>query len=70
MLLDPEYMLIVGVVGAIGAVIGTAAMELGRKAGPEITSRDLMPLSPFEGPPLPRFTQRPELAQKIFQEGG
>jgi len=66
-MLDPEFALVVGVVGAVGAVAGATALEVGRKIGPQIDSSDLVPMAPWEGPPLPRFIKtRPELVQSIL----
>ena len=66
MLLDPEFILIVAIVGAVGAIAGAHALEGGRRYGPEITGHDLLPMFPWEGPPLPRFFKtKPELLEEL-----
>jgi len=67
-MLDPEFALVVGIVGAVGAVAGATALEVGRKIGPQVESKDLVPMAPWEGPPLPRFIKtKPELVQNILR---
>jgi len=67
-MLDPEFALVVGIVGAVGAVAGATALEVGRKIGPQIDSSDLVPMAPWEGPPLPRFINtKPELVYNIIR---
>ena len=60
MLLSPAFALIVGVVGAVGAIAGAAALKVGREIGPKLSAEDLLPAPPVgpDGkfqPPLPRF---------------
>ncbi len=64
-MLDPEFALIVAIVGAVGAVAGATALEAGRKIGPQIESKDLVPMPP-PYLPLPRFMYtKPELLEEI-----
>ncbi len=67
MFLSPALALIVGVVGAVGAVAGTVALKVGREIGPKLSAEDLLPAPPV-GPdgkfqlPLPRFVfTKPEV---------
>ena len=65
-MISPVFALIVAAVGAVGAVAGASAIDVGRKIGPELTLADMLPLAPWEGPPLPRFTKtKPELLAKL-----
>jgi hypothetical protein len=67
-MLDPEFALIVAIVGAVGAVAGATALEVGRKLGPQIESKDLVPAAPWQGPPLPRFVYtKPELVRDVLR---
>ena len=51
-------MLIVGIIGGIGAAAAYAGGMFAKQRGPELTkslrASDLSPMSPEEGPPLPR----------------
>ena len=65
-MISPVFALIVAVVGAVGAVAGASALDAGRKIGPKLTLADMLPLAPWEGPPLPRFTQtKPEVLAEL-----
>ncbi len=65
-MISPVFALIVAVVGAVGAVAGASALDAGRKIGPKLTLADMVPLAPWEGPPLPRFTKtKPELLAEL-----
>jgi len=66
MIISPVFALIVAAVGAVGAVAGASAIAVGRKIGPELTLADMLPLAPWEGLPLPRFTKtKPELLAEL-----
>lgn len=66
MVLDPQFALLVFVVGGATSVVGAAAWNIGRKVSPMIDSSDLVPMAP-PYPPLPRFLwDRPEVMQAIF----
>ncbi|HUV52308.1 MAG TPA: hypothetical protein VMW64_04450 [Dehalococcoidia bacterium] len=66
MIISPVFALIVAAVGAVGAVAGASALAVGRKIGPNLTLADMLPLAPWEGPPLPRFTKtKPELLAEL-----
>lgn len=64
-MIDPETALIVAAVGAGGSLLGAVALELGQKIGPLIHATDLLPLLPWEGLPLPRFTKKPEVMKAL-----
>jgi len=65
MLLSPAFALIVGVVGAVGALSGAAAYKVGREIGPKLDAEDLLP-APFPKPPLPRFIfTKPEVLEGL-----
>lgn len=64
--IDPETLLIVGIVGGLGAAGTFATYHCAQKAGPKLSLSDLLPLAPWEGPPLPRFTKtKPELLAEL-----
>jgi len=43
-----------------------AAFHTAEIAGPKLTLSDMLPLAPWEGPPLPRFTKtHPELLAEL-----
>ncbi len=66
MIISPVFALVVAAVGAVGAVAGASALTVGRKIGPKLTLSDMLPLAPWEGPPLPRFTKtKPELLAEL-----
>ncbi len=64
-MISPGFALIVAVVGAVGAVAGASALDVGRKIGPKLSAEDLLP-APFPKPPLPRFIfTKPELLAEL-----
>ena len=58
MLVGPGTLLIVGIIGGIGAAVAYEGGSYAAQRGPELTKAlretDLSPMSPEEGPPLPR----------------
>ena len=65
-MLDPETGLFIFLITGIGGVITYAAFSTAERAGPKLTLTDLLPLLPWEGPPLPRFTKtHPELLAEL-----
>lgn len=65
MFLSPAFALIVGVVGAVGALAGATAFKVGREIGPKLSAEDLLP-APFPKPPLPRFIfTKPEVLEGL-----
>ena len=57
MLVGPGTLLIVGLIGGIGAATTYASYAYAQQRGPELTESlksDLSPMPPEEGPPLPR----------------
>jgi len=68
MLLPPAFALIVGIVGAIGAIAGATALKVGRKVGGQLDEEDLLPM-PFPYPPVPRFLYtKPELLAELTRK--
>lgn len=64
--IDPEILLIVGVVGGVGAAATYATFHHAEKLGPKLTINDLRPCLPWEGLPLPRFMYtKPELLSEL-----
>lgn len=64
--IDPETLLIIGVLGGLGAIGTFAAYDFAEKAGPELTLADLRPAAPWEGLPLPIFFYtKPELLAEL-----
>ncbi|MBA7703487.1 hypothetical protein ES703_112273 [subsurface metagenome] len=65
MLLPPAFALVVGIVGAIGAIAGATALKVGRKIGGQLDEEDLLPMPP-PYPPIPRFIYtKPELLKEL-----
>ena len=65
-MISPVFALVVAVVGAVGAVAGASALDVGRKIGPKLALADMLPLAPWEGPPLPRFIKtKPEVLAEL-----
>ncbi|MBA7665868.1 hypothetical protein ES703_73942 [subsurface metagenome] len=57
MLVGPGTLLIVGLIGGIGAAATYTSYAYAQQKGPELTKSlksDLSPMTPGEGPPLPR----------------
>ena len=64
--MNPATIIIVGVIGGIGAAATYSAYGYTRKAGPELTIGDLRPSLPWEGLPLPRFVYtKPEILESL-----
>jgi len=62
----PGTLLIVGVIGGIGAAATYATFHYAEKAGPQLTIADLRPAFPWEGFPLPIFFYtKPELLAEL-----
>jgi len=69
-MIDPEFALVVGIVGAVGAIAGANALEIGRKAGDMLDTSDMAPMRP-PYPPLPRFLwTKPEVLEVVMKSGG
>ncbi|MBA7660135.1 hypothetical protein ES703_68134 [subsurface metagenome] len=65
MLIAPGFAIVVAMVGAVGAVAGASAFEVGRKIGGKLETEDLIPMPP-PYPPLPRFLYtKPELLAEL-----
>lgn len=65
-MIDPETLLIVGVIGGIGAAATFASYHYAAKAGPRLTLADLRPAFPWEGLPLPVFMyKKPEVLREL-----
>lgn len=66
-MLDPETGLIIFVIAGIGAVVTFVAFGAAEKLGPNLDPGDLLPASPFEGPPVPRFMiAKPQLLESLM----
>lgn len=65
-MIDPESGLFWFVISGTLGVLGKVAWGVSNKIGGKITLSDLLPLAPWEGPPLPRFTKtKPELLAEL-----
>ena len=65
-MIDPETGLVIFLITGIGGVLTYTAFHLAERAGPKLTLGDLLPLAPWEGPPLPRFTKtKPEVLAEL-----
>jgi len=66
MLIDPETALLLAIIGGVGTVVTFMAYRFADKAGPMLEPKDLLPLPPWEGPPLPRFIKtKPEVLEVL-----
>lgn len=64
--IDPETLLIVGLIGGFGAAATYGTFHYAEKLGPKLTLNDLRPCLPWEGLPLPRFVYtKPELLAEL-----
>jgi len=62
----PPMLLIVGVIGGVGAAATYGAFHYAEKLGPKLTLVDLLPAPPWVGLPLPRFVYtKPELIESL-----
>jgi hypothetical protein len=67
--IDPETLLLVGIVGGIGAAGTYSAYMYAERAGPKLTIKDLRPAAPWEGLPLPIFLYKnPELLSELSRK--
>lgn len=65
MFLSPAFAIIVGVVGAVGALAGATTFKVGREIGPKLSAEDLLPMPPPHLP-LPRFLYtKPEVLAEL-----
>lgn len=65
-MLNLGTILIVGIVGGVGAAMTYTTFHYAGKAGPELSLKDLRPCLPWEGLPLPRFVYtKPELLKEL-----
>jgi len=64
-MITPPTMLIVGVIGGLGAAATYGTFHYAEKLGPKLTATDLLP-APFPYPPLPRFIfTKPEVIESL-----
>jgi len=63
--IDPETILIVGIVGGLGAAATYTTFHYAEKAGPKLEAKDWLPMPP-PYPPVPRFLYtKPELLAEL-----
>jgi hypothetical protein len=66
-MLSPGVIVIIGAAGALGAVGSYTIVNIAQRVGPKIELGDLLPLAPWEGPPIPRAVKtKPELPQQVI----
>jgi len=64
--IDPELLLIVGVVGGMGAAATYTSFHYAEKVGPKLTLGDLLPAPPWVGLPIPMFFYtKPEVVAEL-----
>ena len=65
-MLNPATLLIVGIVGGIGASATYGTFHYAEKVGPKLTIGDLRPAFPWEGLPFPIFFySKPEVLESM-----
>jgi len=62
--IDPELLLIVGVVGGIGAAATYSSFHYAEKLGPKLGAGDFLPMPP-PYPPLPRFLYKLGITESL-----
>ena len=63
---DPETLLIVGLIGGLGAAATYSTFHIAGRAGPKLTLKDILPAPPWVGLPLPLFFYtKPELLAEL-----
>lgn len=72
--IDPEVLLLVGIVGGVGAVGTYTAFHYAEQVGTKLEAGDLLPMPP-PYPPVPRFVYtKPELVEtlrsSVMKKGG
>ena len=64
--IDPETLLIVGVIGGLGAAATYGTFHYAEKIGPKLTIKDIRPAFPWEGLPFPVFLySKPEIMESL-----
>jgi len=65
-MIAPPTLLIVGVIGGLGAAATYGTFKYAEKLGPKLALADFRPSLPWEGLPLPRFVYtKPELLAEL-----
>lgn len=65
-MIAPGTAVVIFLITGIGGVMTYTAFNLAERAGAKLTLSDLLPLAPWEGPPVPRFTKtKPELLAEL-----
>ena len=65
-MIAPPTLLIVGVIGGLGAAATYGTFQYAEKIGPKLTLADLLPAPPWVGLPLPRFVYtKPEILEEL-----
>ena len=65
-MIAPSMLLLVGVIGGVGAAATYGVFHYTEKLGPKLTLGDLRPCLPWEGLPLPVVLyKKPELLEEL-----
>ncbi|MBA7608834.1 hypothetical protein ES703_16017 [subsurface metagenome] len=63
-MIAPPTLLIVGVIGGLGAAATYGTFHYAEKLGPKLSATDLLPMPP-PYPPVPRFFYNKELMESL-----
>jgi len=63
-MITPQTLIIVGVIGGLGAAATYGTFHYAEKLGPKLTATDLLPMPP-PYPPVPRFLYKKELIESL-----
>lgn len=64
---NPVTVGILAVAGAVTAAGSYMLSQVATKAGSSLKGEDLLPMMPWEGPPLPRFVKtKPEVLKEVL----
>ena len=68
MAIDRDTLIIITLMGGPPAAVSWILYEGATYLGPRIKTRELLPLLPFEGPPIPKFVRtKPDVAKGLWE---
>ena len=68
-MLNPATAVLIFVISGISSVVGKVVYDVANKVGQEITLKDLAPMPPGQGPPIPKLLYtKPGMLSKLLKE--